>query len=100
MRLTADRPLPWSGERHRVAVNAPLSAAALCGMLVRCNDGRALGARVGGRVSHGALMGSTRLWPAVHAAVSLMIAAVLVVIWLLSGRRYFWPAWPVRLAAC
>lgn len=45
------------------------------------------GARVGDRASHGALTGSTRLWPAVHAAVSLMIAAVLAGIWLLSGHR-------------
>jgi hypothetical protein len=64
------------------------------------NDGRAPGARVGGRGSHGALAGSTRLWPAVHAAVSVMIAAVLVAIWLLFSHGYFWPVWPVRLCTC
>ena len=45
------------------------------------------GARVGGRGSHSALTGSTELSPAMHAAVSLMIAAVLVAIWLLSSHR-------------
>lgn len=32
---------------------------------------------------------------AVHAAVSLLLAAMVVVIWLMSGHRYFWPIWPI-----
>ena len=31
---------------------------------------------------------------AIHAAVSAVISAALVVIWLLSGHRSFWPLWP------
>jgi signal transduction histidine kinase len=32
---------------------------------------------------------------AVHTAMSLMIAATLVAVWVLSGHRYFWPIWPI-----
>lgn len=32
---------------------------------------------------------------AVHATVSLVIAAPLVATWLLSGHGYFWPVWPI-----
>jgi signal transduction histidine kinase len=32
---------------------------------------------------------------ALHAAISLVISAALVVIWLLSSHRYFWPIWPM-----
>lgn len=32
---------------------------------------------------------------AVHAAVSLVISATLVYIWLLSSNGFFWPIWPI-----
>jgi signal transduction histidine kinase len=32
---------------------------------------------------------------AVHGAVSLLLAAAVVVIWLMSSHRYFWPIWPI-----
>ncbi len=32
---------------------------------------------------------------AVHAAMSLVIAAALVAIWVMSSHRYFWPIWPI-----
>jgi signal transduction histidine kinase len=32
---------------------------------------------------------------AVHFAISLVVAAALVAIWVLSGHRYFWPIWPI-----
>ncbi len=32
---------------------------------------------------------------AVHAAVSLVTAMALLVIWLLSSHHYFWPIWPI-----
>jgi signal transduction histidine kinase len=32
---------------------------------------------------------------AVHAAISLVITAALVAIWVLSSHRYFWPIWPI-----
>ena len=32
---------------------------------------------------------------ALHAAISLVIAATLVAIWVLSSHRYFWPIWPI-----
>ena len=32
---------------------------------------------------------------AIHAAVSGGISAVLIVIWALTARAYFWPAWPM-----
>jgi signal transduction histidine kinase len=32
---------------------------------------------------------------ALHAAVSLVIAADLVAIWVMSSHRYFWPIWPI-----
>ena len=32
---------------------------------------------------------------AVHAAISLVIGAALVAIWVMSSHRYFWPIWPI-----
>ena len=32
---------------------------------------------------------------ALHAAISLVIAAALVAIWVMSSHRYFWPIWPI-----
>jgi signal transduction histidine kinase len=36
---------------------------------------------------------------AIHAAISLVIAASFVGIWLLSSHRYFWPIWPILALA-
>jgi hypothetical protein len=30
-----------------------------------------------------------------HVAVYLIVNAMLVVIWALSGQGYFWPVWPI-----
>jgi signal transduction histidine kinase len=32
---------------------------------------------------------------AVHAAISFVISAALIAIWLLSSHRHFWPIWPI-----
>ncbi len=42
-----------------------------------------------------ALRTRTRRSLAVHGAVSIVISAELVAIWLLSSHRYFWPIWPM-----
>ena len=42
-----------------------------------------------------ALQAKDRRPVAVHAAVSLVISAAFLVIWLLSSHRYFWPIWPI-----
>jgi hypothetical protein len=31
----------------------------------------------------------------IHLVVYLLVNALLVVIWLTSGRGYFWPIWPI-----
>lgn len=30
-----------------------------------------------------------------HVAVYVIVNAMLVVIWLMSGQGYFWPVWPI-----
>lgn len=42
-----------------------------------------------------ALHAKVRRSVAVHSAVSLVIAAALIAIWLLSSHRNFWPVWPI-----
>ena len=42
-----------------------------------------------------ALRAESRRAVAVHAAISLVISAALIAIWLLSSHRYFWPIWPI-----
>ncbi len=44
---------------------------------------------------HWALRIRGRRSVAVHAAISLVIAAALVAIWVLSSHRNFWPIWPI-----
>lgn len=31
----------------------------------------------------------------IHLVVYLLVNALLVVIWLMTGRGYFWPIWPI-----
>jgi hypothetical protein len=44
---------------------------------------------------HRALRTRVRRSVAVHAAISLVISAALIAIWLLSSHRHFWPIWPI-----
>jgi signal transduction histidine kinase len=43
----------------------------------------------------GAQRTNVRRSVAVHAAISVVISAALIAIWLLSSHRYFWPIWPI-----
>jgi signal transduction histidine kinase len=47
------------------------------------------------RSTHWALRTRGRRSFALHGAISLVIAATLVAIWLMSGHHYFWPIWPI-----
>jgi hypothetical protein len=31
----------------------------------------------------------------IHLVVYLLVNALLVVVWLMTGRGYFWPIWPI-----
>jgi putative drug exporter of the RND superfamily len=42
-----------------------------------------------------ALRTKIRRSEAVHAALSLVISATLIAIWVLSSHRHFWPIWPI-----